>query len=174
MRIKQLLFIAGVTGALMLAPLGSAQAARSGLYFGGSYGLYDIKEVTLDEQDTFWKAFLGAQFTDWFGLEVGYVDFNRATEQNSSFESDGLSAAAVLSLPLGPRSALYGKVGQFWWDAATTTSGVQTTSDSSDAFWGAGLKFGLSDAIGLRVEYERYDVFDIDLDAVSVGLQVTF
>lgn len=172
-KMKPLFSVIGITAGLALTPL-AAQAQREGLYFGGSAGLYDIKENTLDEQDSFWKAFLGAQFSEWFALEASYVDFNRASNQSSSFEADGLGAAAVVSFPIGPKSAVFGKVGQLWWDANANLGGVQTRSDNSDTFWGAGLKFGLSQSVHLRLEYERYDVANVDLDAASVGVQVTF
>jgi OmpA-OmpF porin, OOP family len=174
MRIKFLLTLVGVASALLLTPLGPAQAQRPGLYFGGAYGLYDIKEVALDEQDSFWKAFLGAQITDWLGIEASWIDFNRASNQGSTFETDGITAAAVLSLPVGPKSAVYAKAGQYWWDAQSNFAGVASDTDGDDGFFGAGFKFGFTDSVGLRVEYERYKVAAMDLDTASVGLQVTF
>lgn len=164
--------VVGALG-LCLAPL-AANADRPGAYFGGSYGQYRIKESSLKENDSLWKAFIGAQFTDWLALEAAFVNFDRASNQNSSFETDGWSGAALLSLPLGANSSLYAKGGEYRWDAKSNFAGVRRNDNGNDPFWGAGIRFGLSDVFGLRVEYERYKVVDIHLDAVSVGLQAKF
>jgi OOP family OmpA-OmpF porin len=171
-RCKKYLVVAGCTG-LLLAPA-IVPAQQSGPYLGASYGRYDIKENTLDENDALWKAFLGAQLNPWFGLEAAFVNFDRASNQNSSFETDGWSAAAVLSLPLGTNSALYAKAGEYWWDAKSDFAGLRRDDNGNDPFWGAGLRVGLSPRVGLRVEFERYKVSDIDLDTASIGLQAFF
>lgn len=173
MRIKTLLNIVSAFG-LALLSVGNAYAQKEGLYFGGSAGLYDIKENSLDEQDDFWKIFLGGQINEWFGLEASYLDFSRASKQGSSFDADGVTGAAVVSFPIGEKSAVFGKIGELWWDAESNFAGVRANTDGNDAFWGAGLKFGFTKSIALRIEYERYDIADIDLDTASAGLQITF
>jgi hypothetical protein len=159
--------------ALAVTPRG-AQAREPGAYFGGSYGQYRIDESNLKKNDTLWKAFVGGRFGDWFGLEGAFVNFDRASNQSSSFETDGWSAAAVLSAPLGPNSALYAKGGEYRWSAKSDFAGVRRNDDGSDPFWGAGFRFGVTDVLGLRVEYERYKVVDLRLNTISVGLQADF
>jgi OOP family OmpA-OmpF porin len=173
MRVSKLVLpVVGLIG-LSAVPL-CAQAERPGAYFGGSYGRYRIDENALKKNDSLWKAFIGTQFNDWFGLEAAFVNFDRASNQNSSFETDGWSAAAVVSLPLGPNSALYAKGGEYWWSAKSNFAGVRRDDNGNDPFWGGGIRFGLSDVLSLRVEYERYKVVNVNLDSISVGLQATF
>ena len=172
MRVSKCLTVVLLTAAAV-APWG-AHAAAPGPYFGGSYGQYRIDESGLKKNDALWKAFIGAQFNNWFGLEGSFVSFDRASSQSSSFETDGWTAAAVLSLPLGPNSALYAKGGEYWWNAKSSFAGVSKNTDGNDPFWGGGIRFGLTDVICMRVEYERYKVSTIHLDSVSVGLQASF
>lgn len=172
MRLSQR-FVIVALAILAVMPL-VAQAAPPNAYFGGSYGQYRFDERGLKENDTIWKAFIGGQFNDWFGLEGAFVNFDRAANQGSSFETDGWSAAAVLSVPLGPNSALYAKGGEYWWDAKSNFAGVSANDKGNDPFWGAGLRFGLTNVLHLRLEYERYKVATFDLNSVSVGLQAAF
>ena len=172
MRARSLVAVLGLLG-LSLVPA-AANALNAGPYFGASYGQYRIKETGLDENDALWKAFIGGQLNEWFGVEAAFVSFDRASNQNSSFETDGWTAAAVLSLPLGANSALYAKGGEYWWKAKSSFGGVSADDSGNDPFWGGGVRFSLNDIFGLRVEYERYKVANINLDSVSVGLQAKF
>lgn len=158
---------------LALVPAAAGAAGLGGPYFGGSYGQYRFKDTGLDENDAMWKAFVGGQFNDWVGVELGYVSMDRAENQGSSFEAEGFTAAAILSIPIAQKSAFYVKGGGFWWDADRRGS-VNVSSKASDPFYGAGFRFGLSDHFSLRVEYERYQVIDTDIDTASIGLQANF
>ena len=159
---------------ISLAGVSAANARVSGPYFGGSYGQYDIEANNLDETDTLWKAFAGARFNEWLGAEASFVNFDRARNQGSSYEADGWSGAAIVSVPFAANSAVYAKGGVFWWDAQSNFGNVRRDEDGNDPFWGAGLRFGLADPFGVRIEYERYEVVDTDIDTVSVGLQANF
>lgn len=176
MRMKTLLPLVG--GALAVLPLAPAYADLSGPYFGGSYGLYQFDDSGIDEEDTMWKAFVGAQFNDWLGFEAGFVNLDAAREQGAGFfEADGWTGAALASFPLGTNSAFFLKAGAFWWDAeigGQTINANNVQDDDFDPFYGAGFRIGLSDNFALRVEYERYEVLNADIDSASVGLQANF
>lgn len=169
MRIRSFLLISSFVGAAWI-PV-SASADISGLYFGGTWGQYRFKD--LDENDTLWKAFFGGQFNDWFGLEAGYLSMDRASNQGSSFEAEGYTAAAILSIPIATKSSFYVKGGGLWWDAQRSGS-VNVDKKNSDPFYGAGFRIGLSDHFSLRLEYERYQIVDANIDSASVGLQANF
>lgn len=174
MRISKLVFLIGLPALLMLAPLTAAYAQGSGVYLGGAWGGYSINESTLDDNDDLLKAYIGGQFTDWFGIEGSWVDFDRLDRGSNRFEADGKGLAAVLSLPYSDTSAIYAKAGEFWWESDSTLGGAVGGRDGNDPFYGAGLKLGFTKNLALRLEWERYDVADIDLDTASVGLQFLF
>ena len=46
--------------------------------------------------------------------------------------------------------------------------------DGDDPFGGVGVKLGFNRHVGLRVEYERFDISNIDLDTASAGVQFNF
>jgi opacity protein-like surface antigen len=177
MRMRKLLPFVGAA-AIAAAPLTSARAELAGPYFGGSYGLYQFDESGIDEEDTMWKAFIGAQFNDWLGFEGAFVNLDPAREQGAGFfEADGWTAAAIASFPIGRQSAFFLKGGAFWWDAqigGQTINANNVQDDDFDPFYGAGFRIGLSDNFSLRLEYERYEVLNADINSASIGLQANF
>lgn len=171
MLIRKIISIVGLAGVLLFVPLTAAHAA-SGLYLGASWGAYQINESNLDDNDDLWKAFIGVQANDLLGIEASRVDFSRTESTNSSFKGDGLGLAAVFSFPIGGGSTFFAKAGQFWWDSESSFGGAPGDPDGNDPFYGVGLKFGKG--LSLRLELERYKVADVDLDTVTVGLQLGF
>jgi hypothetical protein len=156
-------------GASALACSGAAQA---GPYIGASWGAYSIDESNLDDNDDLWKAYAGYTFNDIIGVEGTWVDFSRAGTGSSSFEADGWGLSAVVALPLPIVPTIFAKAGQFWWDSETAVGGLPAGDDGNDPFFGAGIVFG--GPLGLRLEWERYDIADIDVDSYSIGIQFGF
>lgn len=175
MQINKLSALIGLSAALLLGPLTAAQAQKNGLYVGAAAGAYSIKESNLNDNDHALKAYVGGQFTRWFGVEGSWADFNRLNNSGGdNFESDGAGLAAVFSLPIGPTSSLFIKGGQFWWKADSVLGGVLGASSGNDPFWGVGAKIGFNKHLAIRIEVERYDVAEIHLNTVMGGLEFTF
>ena len=173
MRINKLFSLIGLSAVILPVPL-AAYADQPGVYLGASWGGYRINESDLHDNDNLVKGFVGGQFTDWFGIEGQWTDFNRLDNGNSRFDADGKGLAAVLSLPLASASSFFVKGGQFWWDSNSALGGVAGNKDGNDPFWGAGFKLGFNKHLAMRLEYERYDVAKIKLDTATVGLQFNF
>ncbi len=174
MRINKLSSLIGISAALVLGPVSTTQANDPGVYLGASWGAYSINESDLDDNDDMLKAVVGVQFTEMFGVEASWVDFKRIIGENDRFESDGKGLAAVFSMPVGDSSSAFVKAGQFWWDSNTYTGGVTRASDGNDLFWGGGFKYGFTDSFAVRVDAERYEVSNANLNAYMVGLEVKF
>ena len=174
MLIKQSLALIALAVSLTMLPWSTARAERPGIYLGGAWGAYSIDESALDDNDDVLRAFAGLQLSDWFGVEGSWTDFNRLDNNNNRFEADGQGLAAVFSIPLGRTSSLFAKVGNFWWETDSSIGGVVASQDGDDPFFGAGLRVGFNEHISLRLEVERYDVADIDLDTATIGLQFKF
>ena len=172
MRINKLFALIGSSTVFLLAPL--ATHADPGGYLGASWGGYRINESDFHDNDNLVKGYVGGQFTDWFGIEGQWTDFNRLDNGNSRFDADGKGLSAVLSLPLGSASSFFVKGGQFWWGSDSVLGGVVGDKDGNDPFWGAGFKLGFNKNLAMRLEYERYDVSKIKLDTATVGLQLNF
>jgi opacity protein-like surface antigen len=176
---KAILFAA----ALLALPVLPAVAADNGFYLGGSVGQAGLKIDDLtdgalpnddfDGDDTAWKLIAGFRPLDWLGLEAAYVNFGEPEDtvlgQKLKAKGDGISAFAVGFLPTGPVD-LYAKVGLISWDSKIA-SGFDDSG--TDLAYGVGAQFRVL-SLSIRAEYEKFDVSDVDLDMISVGLTYTF
>lgn len=189
----------GIAAAMLAIPVSGALAQSSdldsdswwqprkqrsfepGFYVGGGVGYFRVNENDffpngdkLDDDRAALKAYVGGDFLPWLGAEAGYVNFGKIGD-SSTFKADGWSIAAIAQAPIG-NFAPYVKAGYFWWDADRDTAGVTGTTDHDghDWFGGLGLRFALTQALDLRVEYERYQLDDADIDMGSLNLQFTF
>jgi len=180
-----------LSGVLIAAPLGFAQAGESGWYLGGSVGSAAVTvniddqipdAPDFDEDDFAWKIFGGYNFgiTPVFdlGVEAGYVNMGKPAGviEDVSVELDptGWNIFGVVGFDIGP-VGIFGKVGYLYWDVEGAVDGISVGStDGSDIGYGLGLRMNLS-AIEIRGEYEVYDVDDVDdLSMWSLGLAYHF
>lgn len=164
----------------------------SGLYLGASAGQANLDfdgeradldevrdvEIDFDDDDTAYKIFVGYNLgliplVD-LAVEGAYVDFDNFngrvdTNDNSDFEVDGWTGAALAGVNLGP-VGVFAKAGFISWDGELENIG---DDDGTDPLYGVGAKFSLF-SLQIRAEYERYDLDDFDIDYYSVGAAITF
>lgn len=179
--------------ALSLALVGTSGTAQaemenSGIYVGAGYGQYSIQyenrenDIDFDDDAAVLKGYIGARFNPYLSLELAYQNFDEANDVDDYAEIDGLSLAAILSLPITQNFSLFAKGGWFKWDADISTDipalgNITSSQDGSDIFYGAGLRYAFSKNIEARIEYERFELEDDiepDLDVASVSIQYVF
>ena len=176
---KAILFAA----ALLTLPVLPAVAADNGFYLGGSVGQVNVKvddvfgslpNDDFDSDDTAFKLIAGIRPLDWLGVEAAYVNFGEPEDTvlgaRLTAEGDGISAFAVGFLPTGPVD-LFAKAGLIAWDSKVT--GAAFDDDGSDLAYGVGAQFRVL-GLSIRAEYEKFDISDVDLDMISVGVTYTF
>ena len=177
---KAILFAA----ALLTLPVLPAVAADNGFYLGGSVGQVNVKvddvfggslaNDDFDSDDTAFKLIAGIRPLDWLGVEAAYVNFGEPEDTVGGFnltaEGDGISAFAVGFLPTGPVD-LFAKAGLIAWDSKVT--GASFDDDGSDLAYGVGAQFRVL-GLSIRAEYEKFDISDVDLDMISIGVTYTF
>jgi hypothetical protein len=168
--------------ALFALPVLPAVAADNGFYLGGSIGQAGLKiddvsngisTADFDADDLGFKLIAGIRPLDWLGVEAAYVNFGEPEDtvlgQKLKAEGDGISAFAVGFLPTGPVD-LFAKVGLISWDSKISGT---FDDDGTDLAYGVGAQFRVL-GLSIRAEYEKFDVSDVDLDMISVGLTYTF
>jgi OOP family OmpA-OmpF porin len=175
---KAILFAA----ALLALPVLPAVAADNGFYLGGSIGQANLKiddltngisTADFDADDTAFKLIAGMRPLDWLGLEAAYVNFGKPEDtvlgEKLKADGDGITAFAVGFLATGPVD-LFAKVGLISWDSKISGS---FDDSGTDLAYGAGAQFRVL-GLSIRAEYEKFDISDVDLDMISVGLTYTF
>lgn len=182
---------------LVAAPRAFAQEENeSGPYVGGGYGEFDvtiddIDGLTdaiqdLDTDDSAYKLFFGWRFNRFFSLEADYIDLGNprgnfdasGTSGDYQLELSGFAGYAIGTLPIGIFE-LSGKVGYYFHDVEINVDldnigpgngDVIGTDDSGEAVvYGVGAGVTLFDSLNAKLEYELFDVDELD-DAYAFWL----
>lgn len=162
-----------------------AHAADNGIYIGAGVGQAAIKiddaiaTTDFDGEDLGYKVIVGVRPLDWLAFEANYVNFGNPDDTVGGVklksEGDGFTGFAVGLLALGPVD-LFAKAGVISWDAELSNPdfGARAKDDGTDFAYGVGVQFRLL-SLGLRAEYERFDIDNIDdANMLSIGLTYTF
>lgn len=153
---------------------------------------------TQDKSGTGLKLFGGSWINDNFGFEVGYVDFGKPSETitttgvvtswSAKVTGSAFYGAALGGFKLNEKTRLFGKLGIYQASASTTYSvtgpggsaGLNQSVSNSGVALGIGYSYQIAQAIGMRIEFERYGQVKInnysnaDINLLSVGLAYTF
>ncbi len=171
---------------LALVLLACTSMAHAGIYFGASVGDTSIKQedsgFSFDGSSTTAKAFVGFTFLKFVGIEASYLDMGSAEDEiapgtDVSVDLTGWDLFIMGNLPIGKHFDLFAKAGVVVWDASTSISGItgEESDDGNDPVYGAGFRFKFAHFIGIRAEYERFDIEDTDgVDVASAGIEFRF
>jgi len=199
---KRLVFAAVIVcGLILLAPAPAHAKLYGGLGIGQSstsdFHEDDIDDGSfisgsVDDSDTSWKGFIGFRFLKFLGVELAYVDFGKYTINAESgggilyapgsvvgtADADTVALHAMGILPLGNFS-IYAKAGYHSWSAKQSISDslgpIESSSESGeDLTYGLGVAYSFKSSGGLRLEYELYELDDVDVDVITIGYAYNF
>ncbi len=184
-----------LAAALLASPLAMA-AEDGGFYVGagmGSFGI-DYRETensvdfTFKGDDTAFKLFGGYNFNRYIGTELEYFDggtidqsydLGKGTTLDVDIDVTGFNLSVVGVAPIGERFTVFAKLGMVFWDVDFTEdySGAITVYNDSgeDLSWGLGAGFDFTEQFGARVEYQAFEVHDLDtVDLISASVTWRF
>jgi len=174
MRRRQMRKVLLVGLLLMLAAVVFPSTARAEFIFGAGAGTNTVNlDEDFDESDLGWKVFAGFRFARFFGIEAQYVDFGNPENDDISVELNHAAAFAVGVIPIGEHFEIYGKGGYGQWrvEVDNNSTGDFFEDDDWDIAYGGGLAFIIGEHVGIRLEYERFEIEDADTIAMaSVGV----
>lgn len=139
--------------------------------------------VNCDDDDTGVKAFIGVQPVPQIGIEAFWVDLGEVTATDSfgdrlEISADGIGVALLPTIPVSPEFDLYARFGLFAWeaDADLRTPGgrARGSDDGSDPVYGLGARLLVTEAFGLRAEWEQFELDDEEVSLFSVGAELRF
>jgi len=154
----------------------------AGLGIGQSkYG--DIDEASANTRTEGWKVYGGYQFNKYLGIEGGYANLNDMTSRTgavvTNLAADAWTLGAVLSYPVTEKLSVMGKLGAAYVlaDAKVKNGAALTVRSGDDSYepnYGVGVSYALLDNLNLRLEWERFDRKEYDIDLVTAGLALKF
>ena len=136
----------------------------------------------LDLDNTAWKALVGVRPLPFLGVEANYMDLGSGSRRfgfgdRTHVDAHAFSAFAVGFVPLPlPFVDIFGKAGAARWNLSghSDSSLFAIDDHGTDFAWGGGAQahFG---ALGLRLEYEQFNVRNTDgVKAVSFDVMFHF
>jgi len=173
-----------IVALLLVLPLSAFAQGYVGIGFGQTTADYPDCSIstTCDDTDTGFKIFGGYRFNQSFAVEGGYADFGESTFSISGFGSGTLDANtlfvhAVGIIPINPQWFVYGKAGLHMWDASESGeilgAPFSVSDDGTDPTFGFGVQ-GNFGQFGLRLEWETYDLGNVDFQFLGVSGIVRF
>ncbi|MEK6211334.1 MAG: outer membrane beta-barrel protein [Pseudomonadota bacterium] len=186
MKLETLKRIVFACVAVMLFGVAGTAAAQGYIGVGAGLTTFDLCDdlnalgaTSCDDKDIGWKLFGGYKFTPNFAVEGAWIDLGEVSAlaggATITGEVDGFQVAAVGIFPINPQFGIFGKVGAYMWDATVSAPGfVSESADGTDIMFGAGVMWNVSQQLGIRAEWERFDIDGDGLDFLSVGVQFNF
>ena len=175
-------FTCAVLAALLFSA-GSAYA-DDGFSVGASIGYANIKNddptFDFDANDTGYKFFASYSFANYLGFEGAFIDFGEPSDDvlglPGKIDAEGYTLYAVGRLPLADSVELFGKAGVISWDADSIVDGALVGADDGDDLaLGFGASWNANGTLGLRAEYEWFDIPDADnVWMASLGFVLRF
>lgn len=177
---KQRKLIAITVFAYATALPAMAAHADSGVYLGGGITRTNIQDspgnpggVAFDENALGGKLFAGYKLDAIplfkFAAEAGYREAGQASTSpgigDVKYRIHGFDYAVLAGIGMGPVD-LMGRVGGINYRLQKDIAGVQRNFDGTAPVYGVGLWFTLF-GVGLRAEYERMQINELDSTGVT-------
>ena len=159
------------------------EMARAELVLGASVGTagIDVETSDFDENDFSWKAYGGFRFFKFLGLKAEYLDLGNPEGElpaigDVAVEGTAWNILAEGVLPLGKHFELFATAGYVFWDFEASAEGLVSDDGSGEDFvYGAGAAFIISELIGIRAEWQRFDAGDeTAVDFITAGIDFRF
>lgn len=130
------------------------------------------------ESDTSLGITLGWRFLPWLSVEAGYSDlgdfkYNCRAEACPfvvlpPFEIDGVELGLAARVPFG-ESGLFGqaRVGVLRWDDGPSNS-------ETDPYYGIGVGYAFNERFNLSLNFDRYDLGNVNVNRLGLGFEVAW
>ena len=186
-------------------------SANEGLYAGVSYlstkldsGISNLVDagndgtLSLDEDDSGWKVFIGMPVNDNLSVEAHYADLGEfviksslnddfdylgstwtqtGVNQTDSYGFKSIGVGLVLGMDINQHVRPFAKVGMHRWSGHVSKDlGASLSYEKDhefDPFYGVGVDVSVTDQFSVRASYEQYDMF-YDTEVLSLGLLAKF
>ncbi|MGL5032089.1 MAG: OmpA family protein [Aeromonas sp.] len=145
--------------AIAMATMGATAAhAADDIYFGAGVGaahfngLNDIAGVRSGTEDAAAaSAFVGYNYNENFGTELGYLYAGRGNTNGDRYENQGATLSGIARLPIAGDFSAFVEGGAYW----AHTDGLRASDTKLSPLAGVGVTYKVNDALDLQARY-RY------------------
>lgn len=150
----------------------------AGGYIGLTKGQADLELPGFDDGDSF-SLLAGLQINKNVAIEAAYLDLGESDDDIPpvwTIEADGLTLAGVASAPLNDSFSLFGRLGILMWDVSLDEDGFGelASDDGNDLFIGFGCRLSAAEQLDITLQYDMYELDDVDVDNLAFGVRLKF
>lgn len=110
-----------------------------------------------DENGRSTEFFVGTMATNFWGVELGYLNLGQIARGTGEARGEGLSLSLVGKARMGPSVGLFGKVGTAYARPDTSVLGAGAAGQGFGLSFGGGLSFDLSPRLSATLEWDSND-----------------
>ena len=153
---------------LITAPVAHADNS----FYVAASGLNADYEGGFDESG--YSVAIGKYVGERVSLEVGYANFGDASATSggisAAFDAEAVQFSAVGYLPVSKDAGLFGRVGVERIKTDASLNQLSGSVTETNPFVGVGAYMNVTENLDVRLEYQRHEFLDTDLNTVSAGL----
>ena len=158
-------------------------------YIGFNYGQsnYHMNNggggFTANQTKRSYSLYGGAYFSEYFGVQLGYTDFDRIPRSGGSTYANGFSVSLVGRLPVAPSFNLLGRLGTTYSRTNVSSNPLSGITPGSESSWGAsygiGAEYAFNPSWSGVVAYDEYRMKFAGtgrdkVNATSIGVRYKF
>lgn len=163
-------------GALSFAAMApQAAAADNGFYLGAGItkSEFDVGSASDSLDDNSYKIIVGFRPLDWLAIEGNYIDLGGESDgAGTSLDAQAFTVSGLFIAEFAVID-LYARLGMANWKLDAEFDNFDASQDGWEPTYGVGIgaHFG---SLGVRAEYESFQVDDFDFDVNTVSLSFTY
>lgn len=145
---------------------GYSMYAPGATYIGLNAGISNYRlnngagNFPADQRKNSYSIYGGGYFSENFGLELGYTDFERFNRAGGSTKADGTSISLVGKLPVSPSFNLLGKLGTTYGRTEVSANPASGIASGKETGWGVnygiGAEYMFSTNVSAVLQYDEY------------------
>jgi opacity protein-like surface antigen len=162
------LAMAGVAQAQSSLSSGYSMYAPGATYIGINAGQSNYRlnngvgGFASDQRKNAYSIYGGGYFSNNFGVELGYTDFDRINRAGGSTKAEGFSVSLVGKLPLSPSFNLLGKLGTTYGRTDVSSNPASGIASGKEAKWGLsygiGAEYAFNSSWSGVLQYDEYNM----------------
>ena len=162
------LAMAGVAQAQSSPSSGYSMYAPGATYIGINAGQSNYRlnngvgGFASDQRKIAYSIYGGGYFSNNFGVELGYTDFDRINRAGGSTKAEGFSVSLVGKLPLSPSFNLLGKLGTTYGRTDVSSNPASGIASGKEAKWGLsygiGAEYAFNSSWSGVLQYDEYNM----------------
>ena len=179
----------GVQAQSSMSSSNSSMYAPGGTYIGFNAGQSNYRlnngvgGFAADQRKNSYSIYGGGYFSNNFGVELGYTDFDRINRAGGSTKAEGFSISLVGKLPVAQSFNLLAKLGTTYGRTDVSSNPASGIASGKEAKWGVnygiGAEYAFSPSLSGVLQYDEYRMKfagtgNDKINTTSLGIRYNF